>query len=112
MKDKKAEVKLAFSNDGGNTFNKPIQIDEGNPIGRVDVAMVDSTKAMVTWMEGSSIKAVQVQANGTKEPSMMIALSSDKRSGGFPQMTKSGNKLFFAWTDDKAKTIRVAQMDR
>jgi len=27
-------------------------------------------------------------------------------------MTKSGNKLFFAWTDDKAKTIRVAQMDR
>jgi len=112
MKDKRAEVKLAFSNDGGNTFNKPIQIDEGNPIGRVDVAMVDSTRAMVTWMEGSSIKAVQVQVNGTKEPSMMIALSSDKRSGGFPQMTKSGNKLFFAWTDDKAKTIRVAQMDR
>jgi hypothetical protein len=108
MPDKKAQVNLIFSEDGGATFKKPIRIDEGKPIGRVDLVMLDSATAMVSWMEGSSIKAVKVQADGKKEASIVIASSSDKRSSGFPQMTKAGNKLFFAWTDDKEKTIKVA----
>ena len=108
MPDKKGQVNLIFSEDGGDTFNKPIRIDESNPIGRVDVVMLDEKAAMVSWMEGADIKALKVHTDGTKEYSIMIASSSDKRSSGFPQMTKSGNKLFFAWTDDKARTIRVA----
>lgn len=111
MKDKKGEVKIVFSHDGGATFGKAIPVDEGNTIGRVDVVMLDSSTAFVSWMEGGAIKAVKVQDNGTKGSSMMIGSSSDKRSSGFPQMTKSGNKLFFAWTDDKAKTIRIAKAD-
>jgi hypothetical protein len=110
MKEKEGEVKIIFSNDGGKTFDKPIRIDEGKTIGRVDVLMLDSTAAMVSWMEGADIKALKVHTDGTKENSIMIALSSDKRSGGFPQMTRSGNKIFFAWTDDKAKTIKVASL--
>ena len=108
MRDKKGEVKLVFSKDGGESFSKPIRIDENNTIGRVGVVMLDSVTAMVSWMEGAGIKAVKVHADGTKENSIMIASSSDKRSSGFPQMTKSGNRIFFAWTDDKAKTIRMA----
>jgi hypothetical protein len=111
MKDKKGEVKIVFSHDGGATFGKAIQIDEGSPIGRVDIVMVDTSTAFVSWMEGSSIKAVKVHEDGTKEPAILIASSSDKRSSGFPQMTKSGNKLFFAWTDDRARTIRIATID-
>ena len=61
-------------------------------------------------MEGASIKAVKVHADGTKEASVMVASSSDKRSAGFPQMTRSGNKLFFAWTDDKEKSIKVSSL--
>ena len=110
MPDKKAEVKIIFSKDGGATFGKPIKIDEGNPIGRVDVVMLDTTTAIVSWMEGASIKAVKVHADGTKEASVMVASSSDKRSAGFPQMTRSGNKLFFAWTDDKEKSIKVSSL--
>ena len=106
--DKKAQVNIVFSNNGGESFNKPIQIDEGKPIGRVDVVMLDSLTAMVSWMEGSAIKAVKVYADGKKESSILIASSSESRSSGFPQMTRSGNKLFFAWRDDKEKSIRLA----
>jgi hypothetical protein len=67
--------------------------------------------AIVSWMEGSTIKAVEVHADGTKEQSMMIASFSDKRSSGFPQMTLMKNKIIFAWTDDKSKSIKVASMD-
>ncbi len=111
MKDKKGEVKIVFSDDGGVTFKQVIRIDENKPIGRVDIVMIDSAKAIVSWMEGSSIKAAKVHADGTKESSIMIAHSSDKRSSGFPQMAKAGNKIIFAWTDDKAKTIRVGEIN-
>jgi len=111
MEDKKGVVKVVFSKDGGITFGQPIRIDEEKPIGRVDVVMRDSVSAIVSWMEGSSIKAVKVHADGRKEQSIMIASSSDKRSSGFPQMTLMNNKIIFAWTDDKSKSIKVASMD-
>jgi hypothetical protein len=111
MHGKKGEVKIVFSKDGGVTFEKPIRIDEGNTIGRVDVVMIDSASAFVSWMEGSAIKAVKVNADGRKGNTITVASSSDKRSSGFPQITKAGDKIIFAWTDDKAKTIRVAEMN-
>ncbi|HEU5165616.1 MAG TPA: sialidase family protein [Chitinophagaceae bacterium] len=110
IKDKNGEVKLIFSKDGGETFGKPIRIDDGNTIGRVDAVMIDSTTAMVSWMESGNIKAAKVHNDGTKENSILIASSSDKRSSGFPQMTKSGNRLIFAWTDDKEKTVKVGMI--
>lgn len=103
-----ASVRVIFSADGGATFGEPVKIDEGKSIGRVDVVMLDADNAMVSWMEGPEIKAVKVNRNGTKGTSMTIAASSDARSSGFPQMTKSGDKLIFAWTDDKEKTIKTA----
>ena len=105
-----ASVRVIFSADGGATFGEPVKLDEGNAIGRVDVVMLDKDNAMVSWMEGAEIKAVKVNRDGTKENSFTIAASSDARSSGFPQMTKSGNKLIFAWTDDKEKIIKTASV--
>lgn len=110
MPEKEGQVQVIFSDDGGATFNKPIRIDEGKTIGRVDVVMLNDKSAIVSWLEGSTIKAVKVYTDGTKDASVMIASSSESRSSGFPQMTKSGNKLIFAWTDDKLKTISVASL--
>ena len=108
--EKQSQVNVIFSNDGGASFEKPIRIDEGKVIGRVDIAMLDDKSAMVSWMEGAVIKAAKVFRNGTKESSIIIASSSESRSSGFPQMTKSGNNLIFAWTDDKSKTIQAARL--
>jgi hypothetical protein len=107
MQDTLAQVKVIFSADGGEHFGKPVRIDEGKPVGRVDLLLLDDTTAMVSWMEGTAIKATKVHADGKKEPSFIIAQSSEARSSGFPQMTKQGNNIIFAWTDNKAKTIRV-----
>jgi hypothetical protein len=108
--DKNPQVNIIFSEDGGANFDKPIRIDEDSAIGRVDVVMLDAKSAMVSWMEGAVIKAVKVYKDGKKDPAVIIASSSQSRSSGFPQMTKSGNNLFFAWTDDKNKTIKVAKL--
>ena len=105
-----SRVNVIFSKDGGATFGKPIRVDEGEAIGRVDIVILDEMNAMVSWMEGTQIKIAKVNMDGTKEPSMTIGSSSESRSSGFPQMTKSGNQLIFAWTDDKEKNIKVARL--
>ncbi len=106
-----ANVRVIFSSDGGATFGEPIKIDEGKAIGRVDVVMLDANNAAVSWMEGAAIKAAKVNRDGAKEKSFTIASSSDARSSGFPQLTKSGDQLIFAWTDDKDKIIKTASVD-
>lgn len=103
-----AKVNIVFSSDGGATFDKPIRVDERNAIGRVDIVMLDHTSAIVSWMEGTEIRAAKVYSDGKKEPSMIIASTTESHSSGFPQMTKSGNQLIFAWTDDKEKNIKTA----
>ncbi len=105
-----SQVNVNFSTDGGATFGKPIRVDEGSAIGRVDIEMIDDKTAVVSWMEGTMIKAAKVHTDGTREPSMTIASSSDSRSSGFPQMTKSGNRLIFAWTDANEKNIKSASI--
>ena len=105
-----SKVNVIFSTNGGGTFGKPIRVDEKSAIGRVDIAMIDDKSVIVSWMEGTMIKIAKVHADGTIEPSITIASSSESRSSGFPQMTKSGNQLIFAWTDDKEKNIKVASI--
>lgn len=108
--DKKGRVNVIFSRDGGASFGSPVRVDEGQPVGRVDIIMLDNKTAMVSWMEGSVIKAAKIHADGKKEPSIIIGASSESRSSGFPQMTKAGNNIFFAWTDDKLKNIRTGKL--
>ncbi len=105
-----SQVNVIFSTDGGATFGRPIRVDEGTAIGRVDIVMIDDKSVMVCWMEGTIIKVAKVHSDGVKEPSIIIASSSESRSSGFPQMTKSGNQLIFAWRDDNEKNIKVASI--
>lgn len=104
------QVNVVFSGDGGATFGKPVRVDDGKPVGRVDVAILDAKSAVVSWMEGATVKAVRVYADGTKETPVVVGSSTESRSGGFPQMTKSGDQLIFAWTDDQEERVKVASL--
>jgi hypothetical protein len=104
------QVNLIFSDDGGASFASPIRIADNNTIGRVDIVMLENNSVMVSWMEGAEIKAMKVHKDGTKENPLTIAVTSDARSSGFPQMTKSGSNIIFAWTDNKEKTIKMAKL--
>ena len=44
-------VHVAFSDDGGRTFAAPARVDEGRPVGRVDVVLHESGDALVSWIE-------------------------------------------------------------
>lgn len=107
----KPEVKVIFSADGGETFKEPVKINEGKPTGRVDICLMEDSSAWVSWIEKEEIRIVRVTENGKAGKPITISRVSPKRTSGFPQMTKDGNSLIIAWTDDTdsllVKTARV-----
>ncbi len=95
-------VKVIFSNDAGATFGQPIQVDEGAPIGRVDLLILPDGSALVSWLErtanGGAIKARRIKSDGSRGQPLTIAESNVSRAAGFPQMARVANEVYFAWT--------------
>lgn len=109
-------VKVAFSTDGGGTFGAPIEIDEGETQGRVDVVVLPDGSALVCWLsgnaDGGAINVRRVQANGTLGPPTAIAKTDISRSSGFPRMALLGNEVHFAWTEfGTPSRVRTAVAD-
>ena len=106
-------VKVAFSTDAGQTFGNPIQVDDGETLGRVDVLLLPDSSALVCWLsgnaEGGAIKVRRVQPNGTVGPASVIAKTDISRSSGFPRMAQLGDEVHFAWTEfGKPSRVRMA----
>lgn len=111
----KGRAFVAFSDDAGATFAKPVAIDEGKPIGRLDVVLLDRDTALVSWLEqtatGGELRARRVRRDGTAEPSIKIADSSTARAAGFARIARSEKDVYFAWTEHTptSKRIHVAR---
>lgn len=111
------KVNIIFSDDSGKSFDTPIQIDNGKPIGRVDVALLDENNALVSWMEssenGAEIKVVKVNSNGAKQKPLIAASLSAARSSGFPQMEVFNDTVYFAWNDisENQPVIKMTRID-
>ncbi len=98
----KPAVYAAFSSDSGKSFGRPIRIDEGDPLGRVDVELLEDGRAVASWLERSETAAeIRVRALGMKGrmgPSVVVAESSEARASGFPRLARVGEELLVAWT--------------
>jgi len=102
---------IAFSDDAGASFGKPAVIDDGKPVGRVDVVMLDADTAIATWLEqtagGAELRARRVTRNGKPLPSVKVADSSTARAAGFARAAVMGQDVYVAWTEQNGVTKRV-----
>ena len=107
------KVNLSFSDDNGENFSTPIQIDKGKAIGRVDVALIDKENALVSWMESTEfaaeIKIMKVNKDGAKSAVFVVSTISAARGSGFPQMELVNNEVIVAWNHvvEKQSTIKT-----
>lgn len=112
----KGRAFVAFSEDGGVTFGRQVQIDDGKPIGRLDVLLLDAETALVTWLEqsatGGEIRARRVRRNGAPDAAIKIADSSAARAAGFARTAKLGTVVYVTWTEQSAtsKQVHVARV--
>ena len=103
MANNKSQVKLAFSKDNGNTFDKSITIDDTNPLGRLDVEMLNDNSAIISWMDTNSIgegviKLQRIFQDGRITKPYELSGSSKSRSSGFPRMVLKDDLIYLTWT--------------
>lgn len=106
-------VKVAFSKDYGASFESPVRIDLGKTVGRVDIALINNTTALISWMEEGRIMIRSIGIDKKLGNPITVSSSSEKRSSGFPQISKDKDHIWIAWTDDleafrKIHTARIA----
>lgn len=109
-------VRIAFSKDSGETFGEPVRVDDGNPVGRVDVLLLEEGSALVSWIEhtaqGGEIRVRRVGPSGSAGPSLTVATSSAGRASGFPRMVRERQRIVFAWTQPgHPSQVRTAVAD-
>lgn len=99
-------VLASFSSDAGDTFGDPVRVDDGNPIGRVDVVRLAEGGAVVSWLEdtgerGAEIRIRRIGSAGSVGPAWTLARTSAARASGFPQFIRLGGSDGFlaAWTE-------------
>ena len=105
-------VQIAFSDDAGATFAAPQVVDGEWPVGRVDVAMDASGRAVVAWMGtvegGAEIRWRVFDPDGPQGPVGIAAPTTEKRSSGVTRMQLDGDRLLFAWiADGETRRLRV-----
>ena len=110
--DDDLRIRLARSTDEGESFAAPVDVDNGQPVGRVDVIQHGSGATIVSWIraleDGSSELVVRVvERDGGMSPIWYIARLNSGRISGFPQLVVSDGRIVFAWTDVESGTSRV-----
>ncbi len=107
--DGDARVQVIFSTDGGETFGRPMRIDNGNPLGRVALVMLPGNEAFVVWMEhddtGARIMGARVGLQGMFGAHQTLAQAAATRQSGFPSLAVSGDRIILAWTEAGSTSI-------
>ena len=98
-------VKLARSNDAGDSFAAPVTLEQGEAVqGRVDVAL-DAAQAWVVWVRedagGQSLWLARYAPDLSRELSRVevAKLQGRGKGTGFPQLALRDGSAYLVWTD-------------
>lgn len=112
--DNLPKVKIAFSNDNGNTFGKPITVATETIMGRLDVELLKDGSAVLSSMdsnEGESLILLQrITQDGTISEPLQVSETANSRSSGFPRMVIKDDHIYLTWTS-VGETLEIQSVE-
>ncbi len=98
-------VLLAFSEDSGATFSKPVLMDADKPLGRVDLVLDREGGAIVSWLgrepgepASSALRLRRVEPSGAAGTAITVSTTAADRASGFPRLLLADEEhLMVAW---------------
>ncbi len=95
-------VKVAFSRDGAASFDAPLVVDAGKPVGWPGVVALADGTVVVSWLEATQggegeLRLRRVGRDGRIGRQVTIAPAKAGRSTGVPQLARAGNRLVLVW---------------
>lgn len=114
-KDDQPEVKLAISQNEGESFDAPVLVANGSTNGRVGITILESGNIAVSWLatDGSDaqLKLAYYRPQGDLLNRVQVADTKASRRSGFPVITSAGNDVYVTWTDlSGSGQIKVARV--
>ena len=118
--DGKPSVNLSFSESYGSSFSNPIKINDYTAIGRVDVAFLNDSEVMVSYMEvddvGTYLRLKKVSIDGKVSEPITISKIDSGRNTGVPQLEILDNEIYIVWTvfeneNNQLKTVKLSSKD-
>ena len=104
-----ALVKIAFSNNAGESFNVPLQVNQGQALGRASVVWPSIESAIVAWAEkseqGSRILLRQISPDGQATKPITVATGTK----AFPRLERDGDQVMITWADAAGVQTSVVQ---
>ncbi|HUR81077.1 MAG TPA: sialidase family protein [Thermoanaerobaculia bacterium] len=97
-------VQVAFSEDAGANFSKPVRVTSDKTNGRVDVAFIDDDNVIVTYMADGALHARRVSRKGTMGVPVRIAAAN-----GFPRLAVSKENVGVVWTAEDGVHFQVVE---
>ena len=95
---------MAFSNDAGSTFTKPILLSTGHAFGYTSLALDEDGGAIISWLEqdpaGAKVMIRRVSPSGVAGTSLEVA-KGGKMALGYPKLFHHGSETFIAWGNSK-----------
>ena len=118
--DGKPRVNLSFSKSYGASFDSPIQINDNNAIGRVDVLYLNDREVLVSYMEDDNfdtyLRLKKVSIDGQVSKPITISKIDSGRNTGVPQLEILNDEIFVVWTvfeneNNQLKTVKLSSKD-
>ena len=116
----KPRVNLSFSESYGSSFGAPIQINDHNAIGRVDVVYLNDKEVLVSYMEDDDydtyLRLKKVSIDGKVSNPITISKIDSGRNTGVPQLEILNDEIFIVWTvfeneNNQLKTVKLSSKD-
>ena len=111
-------VLVRFSDDGGASFGAPVRVDDGAPVGRVDVEW-DGNAVYVSWLESregkeGEVRVKRVASSGELGAPLTVARTASGRASGFARLARFRGELYVTWTESASRSgpsrIHVAKL--
>lgn len=112
----KTQIRAAFSNDDGQHFTAPIDLEPENAGGVSGIEMESPHSALVAWTitgtQGETTKLARIYDDGRIEHRTTVHFLSDGKAYKWPgpRMVKTKDSVIIAWNDEQAKKMGLVKV--
>ena len=110
--DDEPRVRMARSDDSGETWSTAVDVTKGGLFGRVDVALLEQNEVAVSWLCGDSEEHTRLclrRIGAENSMGQVHVISGEDKVPplSVPQLARSGDSIIAAWTVRDANVSSV-----
>lgn len=105
-------VRMARWEPARGGWSAAVEVADGTPLGRTDIAMLKDGQAAVSWLSAADpghawLLVARVDTTGRVGEALRVARTQASRPAGFPRLLRHGDELLLAWTRWRDEVPRV-----